>query len=153
MEPSELYMLEAIKLAKHAFSIGEVPVGAVIVQDDKIIARSYNRRETGKNALAHAEIIAINQACQLLGGWRLPRCQLYVTLEPCPMCAGAIIHSRIEKVYFGAYDEKGGACGSLINVFAHPFNHIPSIQGGLLQFQCQALLTDFFKQLRLRKGK
>jgi len=104
----EKFMKEALKQAKKAASIGETPIGAVIVRDGEIIARGYNKRETKKNALLHAEIIAINKACKKLGGWRLPRCEMYVTLEPCPMCAGAIINSRIEKVYFGAYDKKFG---------------------------------------------
>ena len=113
----EKFMKEALKQAKKAASIGETPIGAVIVRDGEIIARGYNKRETKKNALLHAEIIAINKACKKLGGWRLPRCEMYVTLEPCPMCAGAIINSRIENLYFGAYDKKSGCAGSVINLF------------------------------------
>ena len=148
------FMYEAIKQAKKAAAIGEAPIGAVIVRDGVIIARGYNKRETKKNALLHAEIIAIDKACKKLGGWRLPQCEMYVTLEPCPMCSGAIINSRIEKVYFGAYDKKAGCCGSAADLFAEGmFNHRPEIIGGIMEQECSALLTDFFKALRTKKLK
>ena len=150
----EKFMREAIKQAKKAAAIGEAPIGAVIVRDGVIIARGYNKRETKKNALLHAEIIAIDKACKKLGGWRLPRCEMYVTLEPCPMCSGAIINSRIEKVYFGAYDKKAGCCGSAADLFAEGmFNHRPEITGGVMKNECSSLLTEFFKALRAKKIK
>ena len=148
----EKFMKEALKQAKKAASIGETPIGAVIVRDGEIIARGYNKRETKKNALLHAEIIAINKACKKLGGWRLPRCEMYVTLEPCPMCAGAIINSRIENLYFGAYDKKAGSCGSVVNLFELPYNHRPLCTGGILQERCADTLTGFFKNLRRKKN-
>ena len=141
-------MKEAIKCAKKASSIGEAPIGAVIVKDGKVIARGYNRRENDKNALKHAEIIAIDRACKKLGGWRLIGCSMYVTLEPCPMCSGAIINSRIEKIVFGAYDPKAGTAGSKINLFDLKFNHSPVLIGGILEKECAGLLSDFFKKLR-----
>ncbi len=148
------FMYEAIKQAKKAAAIGEAPIGAVIVRNGVIVARGYNKRETQKNALLHAEIIAIDKACKKLGGWRLPQCEMYVTLEPCPMCSGAIINSRIEKVYFGAYDKKAGCCGSAADLFAEGmFNHRPEIIGGIMEQECSALLTDFFKALRTKKLK
>lgn len=147
-------MREALKQAKKAASIGEVPIGAVIVRDGKVIARGYNKRETKKNALLHAEIIAIDKACRKLGGWRLPRCEIYITLEPCPMCSGAIINSRIENVYFGAYDKKAGCCGSAADLFGEgAFNHRPEITGGILEEECAALLKEFFKKLRCKEYK
>lgn len=150
----EKFMREAIRQAKKAAAIGEAPIGAVIVRDGVIIARGYNKRETKKNALLHAEIIAIDKACKKLGGWRLPRCEMYVTLEPCPMCSGAIINSRIEKVYFGAYDKKAGCCGSAADLFAEGmFNHRPEITGGVMENECSSLLTEFFKALRAKKIK
>ncbi|NLO47524.1 MAG: nucleoside deaminase [Clostridiales bacterium] len=145
---NELFMREAIMLAKEAMSEHEVPVGCVIVRNDEIVGRGRNRRERGKNALAHAEISAIDEACKNLGGWRLPDCTLYATLEPCPMCAGAIIQARIEIVCFGAYDEKSGACGSVLNLFEYGFNHKPVVEGGLLRDECAALLSEFFQSLR-----
>lgn len=145
-------MKAALKEAEKAAVDGEVPVGAVIVHNGEIISVGRNRREKGKNALYHAEIEAINSACELLGGWRLPQCDLYVTLEPCPMCAGAIINSRIENVYFGAYDKKSGAVRSLVRLFDIPFNHFPNVKGGLLEDECSELLTDFFRKLRERKN-
>lgn len=148
----EDYMREALAEARKAFDDGEVPVGAVIVHDGEIIARGRNRREKGKNALCHAEIEAIDAACRTLGGWRLPRCQMYVTLEPCPMCAGAIINSRIEKVFFGAYDKKAGSTGSIINLFELPYNHKPEVTGGVLGDECAAMLSDFFRYLREKKN-
>ena len=142
-------MREAIKQAKKAAKIGEAPIGAVIVRNGEVIARGYNKRETKKNALLHAEIIAIDRACKKLGGWRLPGCEMYVTLEPCPMCSGAIINSRIEKVYFGAYDKKAGCCGSAADLFAEGmFNHRPEIVGGVMREDCAELLTGFFRSLR-----
>ncbi len=144
----EKFMLEALRLAEESAREGEVPVGAVIVRDGNIIATGRNRREKGKNALFHAEIEAIDNACKSLGGWRLPRCEMYVTLEPCPMCAGAIINSRIEKVVFGAFDAKAGSVGSVINLFDLPYNHKPSIEGGFMERQCAELLSEFFKRLR-----
>lgn len=145
------FMREAMKLAEASAREGEVPVGAVIVRDGEVIAAGRNRREYGKNALYHAEIEAIDNACKRLGGWRLPRCELYVTLEPCPMCAGAIINARIEKVYFGAYDPKAGSVGSVTDLFALPYNHKPEVEGGVLEEECAAQISDFFKELRKRK--
>ena len=142
------FMKKAISLAREAAEEGEVPVGCVIVRDGEVIATGRNRREKGKNALYHAELEAIDNACKALGGWRLPRCEMYVTLEPCPMCAGAIINSRIEKVYFGAYDKKAGSVRSLVNLFDLPYNHRPETEGGVLEEECAALLSDFFRTLR-----
>lgn len=141
-------MDQAIELAKEAAREGEVPVGAVIVIDGRIVGRGRNRRETGKNALAHAEIEAINEACKTLGGWRLWQCDMYVTLEPCPMCTGAIINSRIKRLVYGASDSKAGSCGSVVNLFSLPYNHKPEVVSGLKQEECAALLSDFFKKLR-----
>ena len=145
------FMREAMRLAELSAREGEVPVGAVIVRDGEIIATGRNRREKGKNALYHAELEAIDAACRTLGGWRLPRCELYVTLEPCPMCAGAIINSRIEKVYFGAYDPKAGSVASVTELFALPYNHRPETEGGVLEEECAEQLSAFFKNLRLQK--
>ena len=145
------YMMEAIALAVESEKEGEVPVGAVIVKDGEIIARGRNRRETEKNALCHAEIEAINEACKTLGGWRLFGCDLYVTLEPCPMCAGAIINSRIKTVYFGAYDNKAGSFGSVADFNRIPYNHKPEIIEGVMEEECSKLLSDFFKKLRDKK--
>lgn len=144
-------MQNAIDEAKKARSIGEVPVGAVIVFENKIIGSGYNKRETSKNALSHAEIEAINEACKTLGSWRLLNCDLYVTLEPCPMCIGAIINSRIKKVVFGCADPKSGSCGSLINLTDLPYNHRPEIVSGIMKDECSTLLSDFFKNLRKTK--
>ena len=142
------YMEEALKLAQEAAAEGEVPVGCVIVRGDKIVGRGRNRRETGKTALGHAEIEAIGQACEALGGWRLWDCTLYVTLEPCPMCAGAIINARIPRVVYGAADSKCGACGSVCDLFSMDFNHHSKAEPGLLEEESNALLTDFFARLR-----
>lgn len=151
-EFNENYMREAIKLANKASSVGETPVGAVIVQDGKIIARGYNKRETKKSVLCHAEIEAIQKASKKLGGWRLPNCDMYVTLEPCPMCSGAIIQARIDNLYFGAYDEKNGACGSKINLFEKGlFYHDVSVHGGILEKECSNILKAFFRCLREKK--
>ena len=146
-------MKEPIKLAKKAQLLNEMPVGAVIVKDGKIIARGYNKRETKKNALLHAEIDAINKACRKLGGWRLVGCDMYVTLEPCPMCAGALLNARVENVYFGAYDEKSGCAGSALNLFnMNLCNYSLNVQGGILQEECALVIKDFFKNLRNRKN-
>lgn len=147
------FMEEALRLAKKAAEMGEVPVGAVIVRNGEIISTGLNRREEGKNALYHAEIEAIDKACKKLGGWRLPGCELYVTLEPCPMCAGAIINSRIEKIYFGAYDKKAGSVRSIVRLFDLPYNHRPGIKGGIMEAECSAVLSDFFRSLREKKNK
>lgn len=147
------FMREAISLAKKAAAEGEVPVGAVVVRGGEIVGRGYNKREYGKNALFHAELEAINEACTSLSGWRLWECDLYVTLEPCPMCAGAIINSRIRNVYFGASDNKAGSVGSVINLFEYPFNHKPNYVGGILEDECSSLLSEFFKALRDNKKK
>lgn len=143
----EFYMTEALKLAKEAAAEGEIPVGAVVVRNGEIIATGRNRREKEKNALCHAEIEAINNACKALGGWRLWQCELYVTLEPCPMCAGAIINARIPHVYFGAKDDKNGACGSVANLFEQ-FTHKPKLTTGILEEACSGVLQDFFIWLR-----
>ena len=149
----EKYMKEALRLAKKAATLGEVPVGAVIVRDDKIIARGYNRREIDQDGLAHAELLAIKKACKKVGFWRLEDCTLYVTLEPCPMCTGAIINSRIPRVVFGAPDPKGGAMGGLCDLPSYPWNHHPEIQSGVLEEECSRILKDFFKELREKKKK
>lgn len=145
---AEYFMKEALKQAKIAFELGEIPVGAVITQNDKIISTAYNRRESGKNALYHAETEAIYKACEKLGGWRLWNCGLYVTLEPCPMCAGAIVNARIPKVFFGAYDIKNGACGSYINLTDTQNNFHPEVTGGIMEDECSKLIKDFFQKLR-----
>jgi tRNA(adenine34) deaminase len=142
------FMKAALKQAKIAASEGEVPVGAVIVRNGLILARGRNKREKNKNALAHAEIIAIDKACKKLAGWRLFDCEMYVTLEPCPMCAGAIINSRIKKVTIGALDEKSGAVCSVVSLFDLPFNHKPEVEIGLLKEESKKMLSDFFKELR-----
>lgn len=149
----EKYMLEALKLARAAADEGEVPVGAVVVKKStgEIVGRGYNRREFGKSPLAHAEIIAIDEASRTLGGWRLVDCALYVTLEPCPMCTGAIINSRVERLVFGASDKKAGSCGSVTNLFDLPYNHKPEIISGIMAEECAAVLSEFFKALRLKK--
>ena len=146
----EMFMDEALKLAKEAFADGEVPVGCVIVRRGQIVGRGRNRRETGKSALAHAEIEAISQACRNLGGWRLWECTLYVTLEPCPMCAGAIINARIPRVVYGASDKKCGAAGSVCNLFSMGFNHHSTVEMGIREEACAQLLTEFFQKLRMQ---
>ena len=145
----ELFLDEALVLAKEAFDDGEVTVGCVIVKDGEIVGRGRNRREVGKSALAHAEIAAISEACHALGGWRLWQCTLYVTLEPCPMCAGAIINARIPRVVYGASDKKCGATGSVCNLFSMEFNHHPTVESGIREAECAALLTKFFQKLRV----
>ena len=147
----EIFMKEALSLAKTAADEGEVPVGAVVVLGDEIVGRGRNRRETGKNALAHAEIEAIDEACRKLGGWRLWQCDMYVTLEPCPMCTGAIINSRIKKLVYGASDYKAGSCASVVNLFDLPYNHKPEVVSGFMQDECSEILTEFFKELRNKK--
>ena len=144
-------MLEAIALACKSAEEGEVPVGAVVVCEGEIVGRGRNRREFGKNALYHAELEAIDNACKKLGGWRLHRCEMYVTLEPCPMCAGAIINSRIKTLVYGASDKKAGSAGSVINLFELPYNHKPEIISGVMEKECAALLSSFFKSLRENK--
>ncbi len=141
-------MDEAIALAHLAGEKGEVPVGAVIVKNDEIIACGKNEREAKQNALSHAEIEAINAACKKLNSWRLEDCEMYVTLEPCPMCAGAIINSRIKTLVFGAYDKKMGSIDSVINLCDYPYNHKPEIYGGIKEEECRAVLTEFFKDIR-----
>ena len=144
-----IYMDEALALAKEAAAEGEVPVGCVIVRNGEIVGRGRNRRETGKTALGHAEIEAIAEACRNLGGWRLWECTLYVTLEPCPMCAGAIVNARIPRVVYGASDSKCGACGSVCDLFSMDFNHHPTVCAGVREEEASALLQEFFRNLRL----
>ena len=145
----EAYMAIALDLAQAARSAGEVPVGCIIIdRKGKIIGRGQNRRETEGQATAHAEIRAIEEACRTLGDWRLGACSIYVTLEPCPMCAGAIINARIGKVFYGAQDPSIGACGSVLNLFMERFGHSPQLVGGILKTQCAALMVDFFRDLR-----
>ncbi|WP_038326121.1 tRNA adenosine(34) deaminase TadA [Caproiciproducens sp. R1] len=151
MDREERFMRLALALAREAAQEGEVPVGAVIVKDGEVISTGRNRRESGKNALCHAELEAIDRACRLLGGWRLWQCELFVTLEPCPMCAGAIINARIPRVVYGARDPKAGSCGSVVNLFELPYNHSPELLGGVLADECALLLTDFFQKLRDKK--
>lgn len=151
MTEQEKYMKAALRLAQKAAEEGEVPVGAVVVREGQIVGRGRNRRETKKNALHHAEIEAIEKACKKLGGWRLHQCDLYVTLEPCPMCAGAIINARIKTVYYGAPDPKAGSCGSLINLFELPYNHQPALVPGIMEDECAAVLRSFFRALRQRR--
>ena len=150
--PDEVFMRRALELAQMSADEGETPVGAVIVRRGEIAGEGRNRRELSKNALYHAELEAIDQACKTLGGWRLWECELFVTLEPCPMCAGAIINARIPLVVYGAKDPKAGCCGSVTDLFALPFNHRPMAEGGCLEEECAALLTDFFAKLRQSKA-
>lgn len=138
----------ALKQAQRAADMGEVPVGAVVCRGDEIVSMACNRRETDKNATAHAELLAIDKACKTLGGWRLHQCDLYVTLEPCPMCAGAIVNSRIRRVVFGASDPKAGCFGSMVDFNDFGFNHRPEVQGGVLAEECAQALKDFFRRLR-----
>ena len=146
------FMKYALELAKQSADEGEVPVGAIVVCDGKIVGEGRNRREVVKNALHHAEIEAIDNACKNLGGWRLWKCDLYVTLEPCPMCAGAIINSRIKNVYFGAKDEKNGAVVSAAQLFDMNFTHKPLYEGGIMGEECAEILSSFFKKLRKQKA-
>ncbi len=147
------FMTLAIEQAKIAASELEVPVGAVIVRNGEVVSLGRNRREKGRNALAHAELEAIDLACKKLGGWRLWECEMFVTLEPCPMCAGAIINSRLRRIVFGASDYKAGSCGSVVNLFELPYNHKPELIGGFMADECSALLTDFFANLRKMKNE
>ncbi len=148
----ETYMLEAIKEAKKAEELHEVPIGAIIVINNQIVARAHNLRETRQSAVAHAELLAIEKACEELGTWRLEGATLYVTLEPCPMCAGAIIMSRIEKVVFGASDPKGGCAGTFMNLLSDErFNHQSDVYSGILEKECGELLSNFFRSIRLKK--
>lgn len=148
----EKYMREAIKQAKKAYKIKEVPIGCVIVFEDKIIARGYNKRNINKNPLAHAELLAIKKASKVLGDWRLEDCTMYITLEPCQMCAGAIVQSRIKRVVVGSMNPKAGCAGSIINLLEmEQFNHQVEVQRGVLEEECSALLTNFFKELREEK--
>ena len=153
MQEKEKFMKEALKEAKKAYDKLEIPVGAVIVKDGKIIARAHNLKETKKDTTNHAEILAIKKASKKLDSWRLLDCEMYVTLEPCAMCAGAIIQSRIKKIYIGTLDEKTGASGSVLNVFEYPFNHQVEVEKGILKENCENILKDFFKMLRKYKKK
>jgi len=147
------FMMAAIKEALKAAAKDEVPIGAVIVKDGKIIARGHNTRQKTQNAVNHAEMIAIQKACKKEGSWRLIDCDIYVTLEPCPMCAGAVINSRISNVYFGAYDQKAGCTGTLYNLPEDErFNHRANVEGGIMQEECAKLLSDFFRQKRKNKN-
>ena len=149
----EKYMRQALDLARQAAACGEVPVGCVIVKDGAVVGRGRNRREERQAAWSHAEMEAMAQANRALGTWRLDGCTLYVTLEPCPMCAGAIINARIPRVVFGAPDPKAGSCGSVTDLFALPYNHRPACEGGVLEEECAQLLRDFFRALRLAPPK
>lgn len=144
----EGYMRQALDLAREAAECGEVPVGCVIVQGDRVVGRGRNRREEKQHTQSHAEMEAIRQANEALGSWRLDECTLYVTLEPCPMCAGAILNARISRVYYGARDREMGACGGVLNLFMEDFPQRPALVGGILEEQCREVLTDFFRRLR-----
>jgi tRNA(adenine34) deaminase len=152
-ETIDHFMGLAIEEAKKSLALVEVPVGAIVVCEGKVVSAAYNTRETDKNAVNHAELLAISAACKKLGGWRLHKCDLYVTLEPCPMCAGAIINSCIKRVIFGAKDPKSGAFGSVIDLNAYPFNHKPEIICGVREEECASLLSDFFRELREMRKK
>ena len=151
-ENFEYYMGLALKEAESSLALAEVPVGAVVVCEGEVVAAAYNTRETDKNAIRHAEVTAISRACEKLGGWRLHKCELYVTLEPCPMCAGAIVNSRIKRVVYGAKDPKAGAFGTVLDLNSFPLNHKPEIVNGVREEECAALLSDFFKILRTKKS-
>ena len=150
MTQDERFMAEALAEAERAFLMGEVPVGAVVVKDGHIIARGYNRRETDRMATAHAELLAMEEACRALGSWRLSDCTLYVTLEPCPMCAGAAINARVGRVVYGAKDAKAGAMGSVFSVNAYPLNHKVELTVGVLEMECREILQRFFEDKRRR---
>lgn len=153
-EEKMYFMREAINEAKKAEAIAEVPIGAIIVHQGKIIGRGHNLREHSQDATSHAEMFAIREACSYLGSWRLEECQMFVTLEPCPMCSGGMILSRVEEVYFGAYDPKGGTAGTLMNLLTDErFNHRAYVEGGILEAECGTLLTNFFRAIRARKKK
>ena len=152
LTPDEKYMRAALREAKKAYALGEVPIGCVLVADGRIIARGYNRRKTDHNTLSHAELTAIRKAGKKTGDWRLEQCTMYVTLEPCQMCAGAIVQARIPKVYIGTMNPKAGCAGSLLNLLQFPaFNHQVDIESGILQEECAALLSGFFKEMRQKK--
>lgn len=154
MTTDEKYMRQALKQAKKAYMLGEVPIGCVIVYKEKIIARGYNRRNTDKNTLSHAEITAINRASKKIGDWRLEGCTLYVTLEPCQMCAGACVQARIDRVVVGSMSPKSGCAGSVLNILQmEQFNHQVEIVSGVLEKECSSMLSDFFAQLRIRNKK
>ena len=144
----EIFMRQALELAREAAADGDVPVGCVIVRGGEVVGRGRNRREAEGDATAHAEMEAIRDACARLGSWRLHGCTLYATLEPCPMCAGAIINARVETVRYGARDEKAGCCGSVLNLFEERFNHRPRVYQGTLEAECEAVLQEFFQSLR-----
>ncbi len=146
-------MQRAISLAQQAAALDEVPVGAVVSLDGEIVGEGYNRRETDKSALRHAELIAIEEACRRLGGWRLHQCELHVTLEPCPMCAGAIINARLRRVVYGARDPKAGSCESVVRLFDLPYNHRPQVTAGVMEADCARLLTDFFARMRASRPR
>ena len=152
MDDTEMMRL-ALELARKSAAEDEVPVGCVVTLGDRVVGRGRNRRERGKNALLHAELEAIDEACRTLGGWRLWQCTLCVTLEPCPMCAGAIINARIPRVIYGTKDTKNGCGGSVINLFELPFNHRPEVEGGVLETECARLLTEFFAALRKKNAR
>lgn len=152
-EKNKIYMKLALEEAKKAYEIDEVPVGAIIVYKDEVIASGYNQREIKNNSLAHAEILAINQACNYLDSWRLIDCEMYVTLEPCPMCAGAIINSRISKLIYATQDLKSGSVNSILNMFDLPFNHKPEVIADVLADESSELLKNFFKQLRTKNKR
>ena len=150
----EKYMKEAIRQARKAWKLTEVPIGCVIVKEDKIIARRYNRRNTDKNTLAHAELLAIRKASKAAGDWRLDDCTMYITLEPCQMCAGAIVQARIRRVVIGSRNPKAGCAGSILNLLDVPaFNHQVELTEGVLEEECSAMLTDFFRELREHRKK
>ena len=154
MTKDEKYMKEAIKQARKAAAVGDVPIGCVIVYEDRIIARGYNKRNAKKTTLAHAELLAIEKASKVINDWRLEECTMYITLEPCQMCAGAIVQARIPRVVVGAMNKKAGCAGSVINLFQIPaFNHQVEFEKGVLEEECSALLSDFFKELRSEKKK
>lgn len=154
MSADEKYMKEAIRQAKKAYALGEVPIGCVIVYEDKIIGRGYNRRNTDKSTLSHAEITAIKKASKIIGDWRLEECTLYVTLEPCQMCSGAIVQARIPRVVMGCRNPKAGCAGSVLNILQEPaFNHQVELIEGVLGEECSNMLTEFFKELRIRNKK
>jgi tRNA(adenine34) deaminase len=150
MEPNqwETYMSKALELAREAAELGEIPVGALVVRDGEILGQGYNRRESDHDATAHAEILAIREACRKLGGWRLEGCTLVVTLELCPMCTGAILQSRLDRVIFGAFDPKAGCCGGLLSLTEEPFDTHPALYGGVLEQECLAVLQQFFAARR-----
>ncbi len=148
MSSDMTYMERALELAGKGAALGEVPVGAVVVKDGQIIAEAHNEREILPDATAHAEVLAIRRACAALGTNRLSGCTLYVTLEPCPMCAGALVNARVDRVVYGAYDARGGACGSLLRIQKYPLYHMPEFEGGVMERECAAILTEFFANKR-----